>query len=139
MSGYLINFSIYTLAMLGVICAALFVFKGVMSGRGFAKKTDFLNIEEVINLSPRKTIYVLKAGEEKFLIAGDTERTSLIAKLNDPQRTKTNKEVRDIELDKLYNNDSVEDFSAFIDLKKKSAATDKKAPMMRELARKLEF
>ena len=35
-----------------------------------------------MSLGPRKTLYVVSTGSEKFLIAGDIDRTSLISKLN---------------------------------------------------------
>lgn len=135
MAGYIVNFSIYTLAMVGIIFAALFLFKGVMSGKGFAGKSDFLNVEETLNISPRKTIYVVKAGTERFLIAGDTERTSLIAKLGVSDEAKKRMDKSAV-LDKLYAPDSLEEFSSVIETKRKYQS---KAPLMRELARKLEF
>jgi hypothetical protein len=35
-----------------------------------------------MSLNPRKTLHVVRAGNEKFLIAGDVDRTSLISKLH---------------------------------------------------------
>lgn len=138
MSGYLMNFSIYTLAMVGVIFVALFVFKGVMTGKGFSKKSDFLNIEETISLSPRKSLHVIRAGGERFLVAADIDRTALIAKLGEnPSSAQTPRIDKSVELDALYGSDSLEDFASVIDFKK--GRSDNKAPMMRELARKLEF
>ena len=37
-----------------------------------------------MNLGARKTLYIVEANSEKFLIAGDAERTSLISKLECP-------------------------------------------------------
>ncbi|MBP7211300.1 flagellar biosynthetic protein FliO [bacterium] len=81
MGGYLINFSVYTLSMVGVIFCALFVFKSVMGGKGFSKKSSFIKVTDSVKLSPRKTLFVVNAGNEKFLIASDTDRTTLISKL----------------------------------------------------------
>lgn len=139
MTGYLLNFSIYTLAMVGVIFAALFVFKGVMTGRGFSKKSEFLNIQEVMNLSPRKTLYVIKAGEERFLIASDVDKTSLISKLDPNGLKQPSREDKSSELDTLYGPDSLEEFASVIDFKKGRTTSRDKGPLMRELARKLEF
>lgn len=130
------NFSIYTLAMIGIIFVALFVFK-TATNRSFSKKSDYLSIEESMNLSTRKTIYVIKAGEQKFLVASDVDRTSLIAKLDDGKRItredKTTREDKSCELKSLDGLESIDDFSSIMDFKKNKS----KEPVMRELARKL--
>ena len=134
MTGYLINFSLYTLAMVGIIFCALFVFKGVMTGKGFSKKSEFLKIEESMNLSPRKTLYVIKAGEEKFLVASDVDKTSLIAKLDDIEKMPQPVRVdRSNELKNMDGISSMEEFT-LLDFKKDKTT---KEPVMRELARKL--
>ena len=78
--GYLTNFIVYTLAMVGMMMLALFVFK---NATGSVKKgqSKYLRVHDTLSLGPRKTLYVVSAGEEKFLIAGDVDKTSLISKL----------------------------------------------------------
>ena len=83
MSGYLVSFIVYTTAMVGVIFLALFVYKKVSEGYNSTCKSKFLNVEESISLSPRKNLYVIRAGKERFLIASDMERTTLISKLDE--------------------------------------------------------
>ena len=34
-----------------------------------------------MSLAPRKTLYIVSTGQEKFLIAGDVDKTTLISKL----------------------------------------------------------
>jgi len=87
MGSYVINFAVYTLAMTGLIFFALFVYKKVMSGGFCTKSSKDLSIEETLNINPRKTLMIVRAGEERFLIASDVDKTSLISKLE-----KTNKE-----------------------------------------------
>ena len=82
MTGYLANFTIYTMAMIGLICFAVFVYKKITEGGFHSANTKFLGIEESLTISPRKTLHVVRAGNEKFLIASDAEHTSLISKLN---------------------------------------------------------
>ena len=41
-----------------------------------------LSIEDGLGLTSRKTLYIIKAGSERFLIAADLERTTLISKLD---------------------------------------------------------
>ena len=66
--------------MVGVIMLAVFVFKTTtsVSTKGGSK---FLKVHDTLSLGPRKTLYIVSAGEEKFLIAGDIDKTSLISKL----------------------------------------------------------
>ena len=88
--GYLANFIVYTLAMVGVIVVALLVFKN-STGITTKSSSKTLKIHDTLSLGPRKTLYIVSAGNEKFLIAGDVDKTSLISKLevNNPD----NKEV----------------------------------------------
>jgi len=83
MGGYVANFTVYTMAMIGLICFAVFVYKKIMDGSLGKKHTRYIEIEDTLNLNPRKTLHVIRAGEEKFLIASDMDRTTLISKLND--------------------------------------------------------
>ena len=80
MGGYLMGFVVYTAAMIGIIFLAIVTYKKfTYSG---TSKSKFLNVEDCINLAPRKNLYVVRAGNERFLVASDAERTNLISKLN---------------------------------------------------------
>lgn len=146
MTGYLINFSIYTMAMIGIIFLALFTFKA-FSGGCFSKKSVLINIEDTMKLSTRKTLYVVSAQGEKFLIASDIDRTSLIAKLEHKDEKVLVKEQKEQALDTCFPRldkstelnsfdgiESLDEFASIIDFQKKR---QKKGPMMKELARKL--
>lgn len=152
MGNYLVDFSVYTLAMIGVIFAALFAFK-TFSTKCLSNKSSKLNVEDSIGLSARKTLYIINVENERFLIAADTDKTSLIAKLSNEtspikshnlhnnelkitNETQTPKirEDKSLRLSSLNGIDSIDDFSSIIDFKKEKA---KKDPVMRELARKL--
>lgn len=138
MGHYMISFSIYTMAMVGLIFGALFVFKA-FSNKCFSKKSSMLTIEDTMSLSPRKTLYVINAKNESFLIASDVDRTSLIAKLDTgieaqsvtPSITRVDKSTNLKSFDGI---ESMDEFSSLIDFQKKRA---NKNPMMKELARKL--
>ena len=102
MGWYLVNFTVYTMAMLGLISFAVFVFKKFTDGTMRSNKSKFLNIEESMSLSPRKTLHVVRAGNERFLIASDIDRTTLISKLDAPQqiqKTENLERFRNIELE----------------------------------------
>ena len=81
MGGYIANFTVYTMAMAGLICFAVFVYKKVMDGTFRGNGSKYLSVEESMSLTPRKTLHVVRAGNEKFLIASDVDRTTLISKL----------------------------------------------------------
>ena len=80
--GYLTNFIVYMLAMVGVLVVAMLVFKHTAGGCAKSSSGKCLKVLDTLSIGPRKTLYIVSAGDEKFLIAGDTERTSLISKLN---------------------------------------------------------
>ena len=79
--GYLANFIVYTLAMVGVVVFALLIFKNATGG-SIKSKSKFLKVHDTLSLGPRKTLYIVSAGNEKFLIAGDVDKTTLISKLD---------------------------------------------------------
>ena len=87
--GYLANFMVYTFAMVGVIVIALLVFKNSTSG-GSIKKSKYLKVIDSMSLAPRKNLYIVSAGEEKFLIAGDVDKTTLISKLETKSKSLSN-------------------------------------------------
>lgn len=132
MTAYLLNFAIYTMAMVGAILVCFIVYKKTLPGSRGAKNNNYLKIENALNLSQRKTLYVVKAGNEKFLIAADMERTSFLAKLDDNTNTAT-----------IPQNAAIQDKKEFTDLSElnfdfETKLTPKKKPaMMREIIRKL--
>ena len=83
MNSYIVNFATYTLAMVGFIVLMLFVYKKAMYTPANAKNREYLNVENVLKLSPTKTVYIIKAGTERFLVAGDTTTTTMLAKLDE--------------------------------------------------------
>lgn len=124
MSTYLLNFIVYTAAMIGIIFVAVFVYKKFsLTGN---LKSKFLNVEECISLAPRKELYVVRAGSERFLVASDVGRTTLISKLSDSETipSQINSENGASVL-KTQNKCSVDDLPTIVDFQKASA---QKAP-----------
>ena len=97
MNSYLVHFVTYTFAMIGFIVIALYVYKKSMYSGTTQKNKDYLRVENSLKLSPTKTVYVIKAGKEKFLIAGDSANTTMLAKL-DCSQEQTDIEERKSEL-----------------------------------------
>lgn len=83
MNGYLAHFLIYTMAMIGFIVLALYVYKKSSVHTMQAGSREYLKIENALRLTPGKTIYVIKAGTERFLIAGDAQNTTMLSKLSE--------------------------------------------------------
>ena len=85
MTGYISGFLVYTLAMIGVIFIAFIIAKKSLSFTSNKNKSNFLKVENSLNLEPRKNLYVVKAGREKFLIASSGEGCQFISKLGEPK------------------------------------------------------
>lgn len=127
MSTYLLNFIVYTAAMIGIIFMAVFVYKKFSLTT--SSKSKFLNVEECISLAPRKELFVVRAGNERFLVASDVGRTTLISKLsgksasydyNNEIQSQTNLENSASVL-KSSNKCSVDDLPTIVDFQKASA------------------
>lgn len=104
MGSYIAHFIVYTLAMSGLICFALFIFKKFMNGGFVSKGTKYLTVEETLSINPRKSIMIIKAGGERFLVASDVDRTSLIAKL-ESKSTGSRKISKNSNVEKNVNNE----------------------------------
>ena len=78
--GYITNFIVYTLAMVGVIVVALLVCKNATSFGG-SKTSKFLKIIDSISIGQRKNLFIVSTGKEQFLVAGDVNTTCLISKI----------------------------------------------------------
>lgn len=98
MGSYIANFTVYTMAMLGLIFFAIFVYKKFMEGGLSNKNSKYLSIEETMPINPRKSLLIVRAGNERFLVASDIDRTTLLSKLDSeqPQR-QTQKDFRKFE------------------------------------------
>lgn len=132
MGSYLVNFSIYTMAMLGLIFFAIVVYKKFFQcGFSNSTKSKLLQIEESMTLSPRKTLYVVRAGQERFLIASDVDKTSLISKLEPGSRIQSD--------NSLSESFSGEDFSKESEPLDLVTALDKTQSSVEDLPRIVDF
>ncbi len=147
MGIYLINFLVYSMAMVGLLFVCLMVYKKTMANNYSKKNSEELTVENAMNLSARKTLYIVKAGNEKFLIASDAERTTFLAKLNDIENTNT-KQIQEIPNDiffsinenelnkeKKANEQKGVDYTEVMNAIKN---TTHKQPVMKEILRKLD-
>ena len=83
MTGHLTGFLVYMLAMLGIIFIALVVVKKSMTFSSVKQKNSFLKIESRLNIEPRKNLYVIKAGNERFLVSTGIEGCQFMTKLGE--------------------------------------------------------
>ena len=138
MTGYLINFAVYTMAMIGAILLCFVIYKKTVLETKFSKtQANNLEIENALNISQRKTLYVVKAGEEKFLIASDPDCTTLLARLNEKnteniQQEESETRTIDVEPVRIPKYSTPVNYSG--DLKR---TNKNKQPMMRKIIKKL--
>lgn len=81
MHNYITVFSVYTLAMIGLIFVGLVVVKKTLAGPYAKNNNNFLKIETSLTIEPRKTLHVVKAGKEKFLIVSSGDNCQFMTKL----------------------------------------------------------
>ena len=126
--GYMLNFIVYTIAMVGIIFLAVFVYKKFSFCAG--TKSKFLNVEDCISIGPRKELFVVRAGNEKFLVASDVGRTSLISKLN--SNSNYVEEVREITQNSksILNSQNREQTSSIDDLPEIVSLSKQNRPVM---------
>lgn len=148
MSTYLINFLVYSMAMVGLLFICLMVYKKTMGNNKFSRNSEEFSVENALNLSPRKTLYVIKTGSERFLIAADAERTAFLAKLNEHQNIPSMPEITqepvvtvDVESPNFkttFNQYKSEQKTDYGEIAGAIRMTRKKPPLMREILRKLD-
>ena len=93
MGGYLVNFSVYTFAMVGFLFLAVAIYKKSSLSLVPKGKDSAMAIEESLALSPRKRLHVVRVNGEKFLIAADVDRTEFLAKLDNNDNTSLSENV----------------------------------------------
>ena len=94
MNSYIAHFSVYLFAMIGFICFALFLVQKSVIANYKKKTSSFLQIEDTINIAPKKSLFVIKAGEKKLLIASDEGRTTFLTELD--EKIKLQKSISDM-------------------------------------------
>ena len=107
MTHYLISFVTYTFAMAGLLILALIIYKKATATMQRGTKNTYLSLEQRLDISARKSIFVIRAGRERFLVASDLDRTTLLAKLPDvkrPPRREDEQRTMDTEQYPKYNN-----------------------------------
>lgn len=99
MFNYITGFSVYTLAMIGIIALAFVIMKKCSYQVKKAKsRNNFLELETSLPIQPRKTVHVIRAGNEKFLIAADAERTTFLTRLESDKTQQNVVQMEDYKL-----------------------------------------
>ncbi len=87
---YLGTFVLYTLLAIAFIYGTFIALKknpawlNLLTGRRVSRPDAPLSIETSLPLEARKTLHIVRCGEERFLIATGAESTQFLSKLNDP-------------------------------------------------------
>ena len=89
MQIYFIQFAAYTMAMVGFLSVCLLIYKKFYVQTKSANGGDCLYIENALRLNPKKQIYIVRAGKERFLVASDAENTTMLAKLAETSEQNT--------------------------------------------------
>lgn len=134
MGGYLVNFTVYTMAMIGLIFFALMVYKKFCAGGLYSRKSEFLGVEDMINIAPRKNLYVIRAGRERFLIAGDVDKTTLISKLDNTTPSAGSIQPETI-VRKMHTANSVDELPSIQTFKQSGKKSDVLHNMVRKINR----
>ncbi len=80
MLTYITAFIFYTLAMVGILLVGFVIYKKTITPNKLDTKGTIKVLDSCM-IAPKKTLLIVKAGSEKFLIASDAERTTFLAKL----------------------------------------------------------
>lgn len=117
MTSYLISFSVYTLAMIGVILLGFVVAQKSLAGGFIQNKAGFLTLEQTLCLEPRRSIYLVRAGNERFLVSTDAQGTKFLTKLDENNvplvQNEDSQEAKIFDFNKKYNLDKQSVISLF--------------------------
>lgn len=100
MTGHLTGFLVYMSAMLGVIFIAFIVVKKSLTFNSDKHKNNFLKVESSLNLEPRKTLYVIRAGKERFLVSSGIEGCQFMTKIEE-NNIQEKSEISELNPDKI--------------------------------------
>lgn len=114
MYNHLTGFFVYMLAMMGLIFVAFIVVKKTISLTTNNIKNGFLSIEGSLSLEPRKSIYLIKAGSERFLVSSDMNDVKFLTRLSDENipplveetdnnEIKEGQKLKDFPIEQLFN------------------------------------
>jgi len=133
MAGYLMAFGVYTLAMIGIIFIAFLVWKNVVltNSKG---KSGTMKVEEMLALNSRKSLFIIRVQNERFLIATDVDRTTLLAKLDEKDSMLSNKSKQDELKSYAYENISTADGIGMMEGEREAVS---KRAVMRNILREL--
>ena len=81
MHHFIINITVFTFAMIGLIFFALLVYKKVSDFGVGSRPNSKLKVLDMLRVAPSKVFYVISTGSEKFLVASDKNCMNLISKI----------------------------------------------------------
>lgn len=85
MTHFILGFTVYTLGAVGLLVlgyVGVKYFLNVSAIKDNTASRAFLKVEQAIPLETRKGIYIVKAGNQRFLVATTTENVCFLSELN---------------------------------------------------------
>lgn len=85
MSHFIIGFTVYTLGTIGLLVLGYVLAKYFINSVNINNKSpnkNYMKVEQAISLEPRKFVYILKAGNQRFLVGTTPEHVSYLGELN---------------------------------------------------------
>jgi flagellar biogenesis protein FliO len=85
MTQFIIGFVVYTLGTIGLLLLGYIGVKYFLNSLNAPSSKhckNYLQLESAITIEPRKAVYILKAGNQRFLVATTPENVSFLAELN---------------------------------------------------------
>ena len=104
MIHYIINFIVYTLAMIGLLIIGFIVYKKAMVMQP-VRKNSMLKIMEMLRLPDRKVLYIIRCKNEQFLIASSNDKVTLISKLD----TESNEKIQNSGIERYLQEKAAEE------------------------------
>lgn len=104
MIHYIINFIVYTLAIIGLLIIGFIVYKKAMVMQP-VRKNSMLKIMEMLRLPDRKVLYIIRCKNEQFLIASSNDKVTLISKLD----TESNEKIQNSGIERYLQEKAAEE------------------------------
>ena len=93
MLTYITAFIFYTLAMIGILMVAFIIYKKTTLTSPKTEGRGMIRVIDSVQISPKKSLLVVKVKGEKFLIASGLEHTTFLAKLDDSNLSAIDEEI----------------------------------------------
>ncbi len=110
MGHYLLNFVLTTMSVVGLLYLLYLYIKQnpQINGKTYGpKQSNGLKIESILTLEPRKNLYIVRYGQQRFLIATTVDKTEFLATLEaDPSLDTAMETAETSQVSEVFNQSS---------------------------------